>query len=73
VTKKIGMNTPNPTASSLRRKSGWVSVWSRSIRDSRAPGANAPRIVSRPTLSASATNPISSTNAALTLICAVVS
>ncbi len=54
VTKKIGMKTPKPIASSLSRNWGWVVVSSRSRSESSAPAANAPRIVSRPTLSASA-------------------
>ena len=68
VTKNTGMNTPNPIASSLRRNSGCVIAWSRSTSVRIAPAANAPRITSRPSVSASATNAIISTTAPRTRI-----
>ena len=67
------MKSPKPAASSLRRKSGCVIRWSRSTSDTIAPAMNAPRIASSPSDSATAAKPISSTNAARTRICAVVS
>jgi hypothetical protein len=50
------MKIPNPIASSVRRNNGWVIAWSRSTRVTTAPAANAPRITSRPSVPASATN-----------------
>src|SRR5438445_133673 len=67
------MNTPKPTASSLVRNSGWVIISSRSTSVRITPAVKAPRITSRPSCVASATNPISSTNAPRTRIWAVVS
>ena len=67
------MKKPKPTASSLRRKSGWVITSSRSASETIAPAMNAPRIASSPSVSASAAKPTSSTSAARTRICAVVS
>ena len=48
VTKKTGMKTPKPIASSLRRKSGWVMARSVSASERIAPAANVPRITSSP-------------------------
>ena len=44
------MKTPKPTASSLRRNSGWVITSSRSTSETIAPAMNAPRMTSRPEL-----------------------
>ena len=73
VTKNTGMKTPNPTASSLRRKSGCVIARSGSASERIAPAANVPRITSSPSCWAAAANPTSSTSAPRTRICAVVS
>src|SRR4051794_3744419 len=67
------MKKPKPTASSLRRKSGWVMTSSRSTRERIAPAMNVPRMTSSPNDSASAANPTKSTSAARTRIWAVVS
>ncbi len=73
VTKKAGTKKPNPTASSLGRKSGWVIASSRSASETIVPAMNAPRIASSPSVSASAAKPTSRTSVARTRICAVVS
>jgi hypothetical protein len=73
VTKNAGMKTPKPTASSLRRKSGWVITSSRSTSETIAPAMNAPRMTSRPSCSATAAKATNSRNAPRTRICAVVS
>ena len=67
------MKNPKPTASSLRRNSGWVITSSRSTSDTIAPAMNAPRITSRPSASATAAKPTNSTSAPRTRICALVS
>ena len=60
-------------ASSLRRKSGWVITSSRSTSETIAPAMNAPRMTSRPSVSATAAKPTSRRSAPRTRIWAVVS
>ena len=73
VTKKTGIKTPKPIASSFRRNCGCVIIWSPSISLRITPATNAPRMVSSPSTEASATKATSSMKAPRTRICAVVS
>jgi hypothetical protein len=68
ATKKTGMKNPNPAASSLPRKSGWLIRRSRSTIETSIPAMNVPRITSSPSASATAAKPANSTNAARTRI-----
>ena len=72
VTKKTGMKTPKPIAASFGWKSGWVIASSRSASFSSAPAMKVPRITSRPSVSAAAAKPTSSSTAPRTRIWAVV-
>ena len=72
LTKNTGMRKPNPIASSLVRKRGWLAE-SRSTMLTTTPARNAPRMLSSPNRSASAVNAMSSTTANRTRISAVVS
>src|SRR5436190_1241916 len=73
ATKKNGMKTPKPTASSFLWKNACVIPSSRSTSLSVAPARNAPRIASSPNFDASTTKRARSRNARRTRISAVVS
>ena len=73
VTKKTGIKTPKPTASSFWRNCGCVIIRSPSTNLRITPATNAPRMVSSPSSDASATKATSSIKAPRTRICAVVS